>query len=52
MSITVIELINLLEQMPADSQVVVPEMDEDVEYFGIIAVTYNADTDAVILLPE
>jgi hypothetical protein len=50
---TVNELINLLESMPADVEIVMPMPDFTSDgHTDISAVSYDASRDAVILLPE
>lgn len=46
---TVLEMINLLEQMPDDATIVVPG--EKGTHFAIVALMYDADLDAVLLMP-
>lgn len=50
MSLTVLELIDLLESMPDDATLVVPG--EKGSHYGIIAAVYDSELDAVVLSPE
>lgn len=50
MPITVLELINMLESMPDDVAVVLPI--DGGGHADLFAAVYNAERDAVILLPE
>ena len=46
---TATELISLLEQMPDDAPIVIPG---EGGHFDILNVTYDAQRDAIMLLPE
>lgn len=49
MTITVIEMINLLESMPDDAPVAISGA---LGQYGILSLVYDQDREAVILVPE